>query len=260
MSAVRDIKTKIARQFSRAAARYDEAAQVQRLIAGDALALLPQYSQTMLDIGCGSGRVSRQLRNQCRQLLALDLAHGMVDYANQFKPNDIAWLVGDAERLPLADECVTTVFSSMAMQWCENLGEALQEVSRVLTPGGSAVVALMSEGSMRELDCAWQSIERTRHVNRFVSEEEIQQALNVLPVDYSLTTKPFVTYHDNVRALLRSIKDIGANVVTDTEQRPLQRCSVLQLEEEFRRSFSSEKGLSLTYHVSFIQLIKRAAN
>ena len=128
-------KSRIAKQFSRAATHYNSAADVQLDIAFDAKNLLPEFVHLGLDIGCGTGRISQHLAENCDSLIAMDLAFGMLNYAQQqdvASATSIHWLQGDAEHLPLGDESVNLVFSSMALQWCPAQIQVMSEINRVM--------------------------------------------------------------------------------------------------------------------------------
>ncbi len=68
-------KQAIAAAFGRAAALYEQHADLQRQSADVLLAMLPQRKYThVLDAGCGPGWMSRHWRERHAQVTALDLA------------------------------------------------------------------------------------------------------------------------------------------------------------------------------------------
>lgn len=263
------LKARVARQFSRAAIHYDDAAAVQLEIAEDALQLCVPGGRKLLDIGCGTGRISQRLLGSCAEIVALDLAEGMLSYAREQyqsasnRQGKIHWLAGDAESLPLNDGAVDRVFSSMALQWCTSLPRVMDEIHRVLTPGGSATLAIMARGSMTELSRCWQRLDHHSHVNQFASTSAMQQAATLAGFTAVVREKSYLTWHSNVRELLGSIKAIGANVVTETaNQSVINRAMLKRLQLCYQTEFSSsrpehaERPLPLTYQVCFLQLSK----
>lgn len=256
-----DIKQRIARQFSRAAGQYDNAALVQSDIAFDAMQLVPNQSQRLLDIGCGTGRVTRLLSDKAEQVLAMDIAEGMVTFARSHIAQPITWLTGDAEALPLQDASVDCVFSSMALQWCDNPQKVFAEIERVLEAGGRAVLAIMSDGSFEELNNCWASVDLEQHTNAFPQEETLALAAKEQGLITETHRKSYLTWHDNVRALLGSIKSIGANVVTaHSEPKMLKRSTLRDLQSDYSRRFEQQGRLPLTYNVCFLQLTKPGSN
>jgi malonyl-CoA O-methyltransferase len=255
------LKARIARQFSRAADHYDQGAKVQADIAFDAVAMLDQSYQRLLDIGCGTGRSSYQLQNRCTQLLAMDLAQGMLVHARSQAmlrgQSPIHWVGGDAERLPFATGSINGVYSSMVLQWCENIAVICSEIYRVLHSNGHGVLAVMCQGSMHELQASWQGIDSQRHVNRFHSGEHWQQGALAAGFKVKYLQKSYTTWHDNVRQLLGSIKQIGANVVTSTgNHAPINRQTFIELEAQYQGKYAVNGRLPLTYQVCFLQLRK----
>jgi malonyl-CoA O-methyltransferase len=268
------LKSRIAKQFSRAATRYDAAAQVQIDIAHDALGLFVERchnnNQTLpkriIDIGCGTGRVTRELASVNTQhtphILAMDLALGMLKHAKaqtaeSASNHNTSWLQGDAEHLPLGDGAAGGVFSSMALQWCKNSTQVCTEINRVLAPGASGVLAIMCEGSMHELDTCWQHVDSQRKINQFASAETWSSAAKAAGLQVTTQQKRYVTWHKDVRELLGSIKSIGANVVTsNTQQKAISRDTLHALELFYRSAFGRNQGLPLTYSVCFLTLVK----
>lgn len=255
-----DNKARVARQFSRAATRYDQAAQVQVDIAFDAMQLLNRRYSRLLDIGCGTGRISRQLAPRCEQLLAMDLAEGMLSFAcgqEDENSNKINWLQADAEHLPLSGNSLDGIFSSMALQWCPNIHQVCREIYRVLEPKGQAVLAILGEGSMQELQQCWLTLDSQRHVNQFHSLNDWQLAAKTVGFEVQGSERAYTTWHPNVRELLGSIKAIGANVVSQTgNHASISRANLQALQHNYQQAFAVKGQLPLSYQVCFLQLSK----
>lgn len=274
VSSEQQLKSRIAKQFSRAATRYDAAAQVQIDIANDALAMFAskgyqsaaQLPEHMLDIGCGTGRVTRQLANinnlKTPYILAMDIAFGMLEHAKKqtitaTKLSNISWLQGDAEHLPLSNNTAGAVFSSMALQWCKNSRQVCSEIHRVLAPGAGGVLAIMCNGSMYELETCWQQVDSTRNINQFISAETWASDAKAAGLQVKAQHRNYVTRHSDVRALLGSIKQIGANVITsNNQQKAISRHILHSLEQCYQQTFGCAEGLPLTYSVCFLTLSK----
>ncbi|HBC23215.1 MAG TPA: malonyl-[acyl-carrier protein] O-methyltransferase BioC, partial [Pseudomonas sp.] len=128
-------KRQVAASFSRAAASYDSVAALQRQVGNQLLARLPADLQvaSWLDLGSGTGYFSRVLGSRFVHAkgVALDIAEGMLRHA---RPQGGAryFVAGDAERLPLRDAGLDLIFSSLALQWCEDFASVLGEARRVL--------------------------------------------------------------------------------------------------------------------------------
>lgn len=91
-------------------------------------------SNRVLDIGCGSGPMSRELAREGRTVLGIDLSMNEVLEAQKLGPGP--WARANALQLPVADQSLDAVVSSMALAVIHPTGELLDEVRRVLRPGG----------------------------------------------------------------------------------------------------------------------------
>ena len=123
------LKQRIAKQFSKAATDYDLAAEVQAEIAFDNLMMMPEGLINTLDIGCGTGRVTRQLLSKSANVWAVDIAQGMLQHAQQNIPEAIHWITADAEQLPFQNDSFDGVYSSMALQWCEDFNQVFSGIN-----------------------------------------------------------------------------------------------------------------------------------
>lgn len=248
------VKQRIANQFSRAACGYDNVADIQWQIGQYAVSLIQQTTDDdshILDVGCGTGRITQLLSAYSDKLTAIDLAPGMIQQAIQ---NDAAgtvdWQIGDAESLPMDEETVDTVFSSMALQWCPSPERVFAEVYRVLRCGGTGVVGVVSEGSLVQL-----SDHAGTRVNQYPSPQQWQQYAENAGLTASLKTKCFTAWYPSIKMLLASIRKVGANVVTNqstTFDRQLRQRIQRQLEPHY----CQDRGYPLTYNMAFLVLNK----
>lgn len=91
-------------------------------------------SRCVLDLACGSGPMSRELAQDGRTVIGLDLSEAELALAVQRGPGP--WVRGDALALPLADGSVDAVTSSIGLVVAQPLERVIAEISRVLRPGG----------------------------------------------------------------------------------------------------------------------------
>jgi malonyl-CoA O-methyltransferase len=254
----RDLKRTIAGQFSAHAVQYDDLAKAQRSIALDGLTSLSPTQGVLLDIGCGTGSVTHHLMAYSPRIIGLDLAQGMVRYAQEkVKDNELSWLVGDAEQLPIQTASISRVFSSMALQWCMPIEQALSEVNRVLMLGGSGIVNLMIEGSFHELEQCWKHTEQTSNLHPFISLSTLSRTIEKLAIDATIWVQEYSTWHPDVISMLRSIKNIGAGTpLSSATTNNLSLTGFRQLESAFATKYVEGKGLPLTYQVAFIKVKK----
>lgn len=89
----------------------------------------------LLDIGCGTGNSRRVYAGQVRGYIGIDLSFGAVQAARGRHP-DADWLHADGTRLPFGDRTFDAVAFSSVLHHMPDIGAALREARRVLTPGG----------------------------------------------------------------------------------------------------------------------------
>jgi ubiquinone/menaquinone biosynthesis C-methylase UbiE len=121
------------------------------LIVVDAAGL--RVGDRVLDIACGPGTVAREAARRVGpggSVVGLDNNPSMLAVARAVPPpagTMIDWREGDATALPLDDGTFDVVLCQLGLQYFGDRLAALQEMRRVLVPGGRSVVLV------------WQSIE-----------------------------------------------------------------------------------------------------
>lgn len=208
-------KRQVAASFSRAAASYDSVAQLQRDVGGQLLRELPGtlQPQRWVDLGSGTGHFSRALaaRYPQAQGLAVDIARGMLQYARGLG-GATHYLAGDAECLPLAAECTDLLFTSLAVQWCDDFAAVLDEAHRVLRPGGVFAFTSLCAGTLAELSASWREVDGDVHVNRFRTEAAYRTLCAASPLRAEhLAVEPVVLHYPDVRSLTHELKALGAH-------------------------------------------------
>lgn len=109
--------------------------------AKHALARMPvEAGDTVFDLGTGSGYALRALRETkgAGRGYGLDGSPEMAHNARSYTDDpDIAFLVGDFDDLPLATDSVDHAFSFEAFYYADDPRHTLDELTRVLKPGGT---------------------------------------------------------------------------------------------------------------------------
>ena len=101
----------------------------------------PLGGKTVLEIGCGSGKYTRLLAEQCARYIALDRSAPLLAIAGERCAGleTLTFLQADAEAIPLPDASVDIVFSSWALDGIVPVSareHAIAECERVLRDGG----------------------------------------------------------------------------------------------------------------------------
>ena len=96
--------------------------------------LLPPSPRRVVDLGAGTGKLTRQLHERGLDVVAVEPSAGMREQLARLLPA-VPLLDGTAEAIPLADASVDVVLVAQAWHWVDPR-RALPEVARVLSPGG----------------------------------------------------------------------------------------------------------------------------
>jgi SAM-dependent methyltransferase len=105
----------------------------------------------VLDVGCGSGELLAHLTALGARAAGVDPAPAMRAHARERAPAaDVR--EGDAEHLPFAAASADVVVAVNALQFADDVLDALAEVSRVLAPAGAIAVAGWAEAARNDLD------------------------------------------------------------------------------------------------------------
>ncbi|MGH8083781.1 MAG: malonyl-ACP O-methyltransferase BioC [Lysobacter sp.] len=234
----------VRRAFSRAAHGYDSAAALQREVGARLLEQLdylddPAHGrappQVVLDLGCGPGHasVAMQQRWPKAQVLALDLAPGMLaetrrhargtgfnrlnPFAHAPKP-----VCADARALPLRDASVDVLHSNLCLQWVEDLPAVFAGFRRVLKPGGLLLVSTFGPATLFELREAFAAADEAPHVSLFPAIGQFGDALLAAGFkDPVLDRDEFRLGHPDLADLMRELRAIGATNAMATRRRSL---------------------------------------
>lgn len=104
--------------------------------------LLPPPGRLTLDVGCGEGRVARDLKALGHNVVALDVSPTMVRYAQAADPS-MHVIVADAAKLPFDDGVADLAVAFMSLHDVDDMPVAVGEMSRVLGPGGVLCLAIV---------------------------------------------------------------------------------------------------------------------
>ncbi|MDZ7828467.1 MAG: malonyl-ACP O-methyltransferase BioC [Halofilum sp. (in: g-proteobacteria)] len=226
----------VRRAFDRAAAHYERNAGLQREVADELIERLAAVRidpAVVADLGCGTGHASRALVRMYpgARVYGVDFAPAML------RAFDRGWwprrrpvpLCADLVRLPFADASVDVLFSSLAFQWIDDLPTLFAELRRVLRPEGVLMFSSFGPDTLMELRTAWAAVDDGVHVNRFPDMHDVGDALLGAGLrDPVMDVDRLTRAYADVRALMRSIKSIGAGNAATERSRGLTGRGVLE--------------------------------
>ncbi len=134
------------------AATYDRVSDPQVAMAARVLDRLPlDGDETVLDAGCGSGRVTELLLERLPEgrVIAVDQAESMVEHARERLGDRALVLRSDLTELSLAEQ-VDAVFSNAVFHWIADHPLLFERLNAVLRPGARLVAQCGGEGNIAE--------------------------------------------------------------------------------------------------------------
>jgi len=252
---------RVRRSFERSARAYDAAAVLQKRVRDELLERLDVVRlepAVVLDLGAGTGHASLALKRRYRssQVIALDLAEGMLREASRRQTllRRFRRVCAQASALPLRDGSVDLVFSNLMLQWCQDPDAVFGECRRVLKPGGLLTFTTFGPDTLVELRRAWAAADSRTHVNRFIDMHDLGDALVrsglAEPV---MDVERFTLTYAEVRDLMRDLKDIGAHNANAGRPRGLTGKGTLARMTAAYEALRKDGRLPATYEVVYGQ-------
>jgi len=99
---------------------------------------------TVADIGTGTGFVAAGVAPRVEQVIAVDNSLAMVDVARKnlatLGVRNVDLIPGEITALPLERASVDAAFANMVLHHAEDPGAMLQEMARIVKPGGTVAI------------------------------------------------------------------------------------------------------------------------
>jgi len=107
--------------------------------------------ETVLDAGCGSGRVTAELAKRLPggRIIAVDGSEAMIAKARERLGDGASYMVADLSELEL-DEPVDLVFSTATFHWILDHERLFRHLRAALRPGGRVVAQCGGQGNVLE--------------------------------------------------------------------------------------------------------------
>ncbi|WP_351017973.1 methyltransferase domain-containing protein [Shewanella sp. AC91-MNA-CIBAN-0169] len=243
----------VASKFSIAASHYKQHDVLQRITAKQLLDNAHLFG-TLLDVGAGPGTSFHAF--DVKQVFAVDIAHGMLKQLTKQHP-DYLPICSDAQALGLQSASIDSIYSNLALQWCQTLPQAFAEFHRVLRQNGECHLSVVVDGSLAELQTLG------FRVNPFYSVSALNAALSAshTTVDdwhsIDIHVESISVYFDDLRSLLYSIKGVGASFAQQDENNATQHQPLTKQQWQQRivlaETMRTDKGLPLTYQIAYIR-------
>ena len=126
---------------------YDAAhAFVHQLGAGVVDLLAPQPGDRILDLGCGTGPLTKRIADAGADVVGVDASPAMVAQARASYPG-LSFDVADATTMAF-DRPFDAVFSNAVLHWVRPPARAIERMAAALRPGGRLVLEMGGRGNV----------------------------------------------------------------------------------------------------------------
>ncbi len=135
-------------------------------------ALLPTGS-VVVDLGCGTGRITELLAPFAARVIGVDGSEAMIEAARQRVrangANNVDFHHAQLQELPLEDDAADVALMILVLHYVSNPQAALREAARVLKPGGKLVLVDMQphdhEEYRSDMGHLWQGFAQEQLIN-----------------------------------------------------------------------------------------------
>jgi SAM-dependent methyltransferase len=116
----------------------------------------PPPGTSWLDVGCGAGTYSAWLEAHGARVTGLDYSLATLAKARVRLPASVALCAGDATRLPFRDGAFDGALCFGVLQAVSATPAVVQELARVLRPGGSVWIDVLNASALHARAREWQ--------------------------------------------------------------------------------------------------------
>lgn len=236
----------IEKQFSRAAASYDQAAAVQRKVIAQLTERLPFAGNIyrILEIGCGTGELTQVLADQYPQahIDAIDISPTMIEQAQKKVLSEkVCWVCEDyLEFKPI--QAYDLICSANTLHWLHPLDVTLLRMNQQVSPNGRVLAALMLHDTFRELHELRATLFPGKSVEQRLPTPDSVQA--VLPSGWEINEATWSEPLVDTLQFFKSLRQLGVTGGAVSRKR-LNHAETLRLV----RTFDAE---SVTWQVGYL--------
>ncbi|TYQ15828.1 UNVERIFIED_CONTAM: malonyl-CoA O-methyltransferase [Acetivibrio alkalicellulosi] len=259
-------KEKLKRRFSRNAMQYDKFARVQKKM-GDILInninSTGQDYQNILEIGCGTGYVTRLLLSNFNnaKITGLDIAPGMIDYVKStVTSKNVDFICSDIEEINITKK-YDLIVSNATFQWFNNLEKTLVKIVNLLKPGGFFCFSTFGTNTFRELKNSFEKTQILLDIQQddispgqtFISANQLESICKKQSYNYKISEVYEYEFFNCCRNFLYSIKKIGANN-SCAKRNNLPPDFIEKVIEIYDRDYKENDKVIATYHNLFVYI------
>lgn len=254
--------SEVFKTFGQQASVYDAVAWVQHEIGSrlfERLDYLKMKPRVVLDLGCGTGRLTQQLQTYYPDayVIGLDYVASMLNQA-RLRLAESGLLQADILKLPFADGCIDLVLSNQVVHWASCLQTCFMEIQRVLRPEGCFMFSTLGPDTFRELQRAFAQVDNHAHVHPFKDMHDVGDLLLAQHfVDPVMDREDLTAHYPDLKRLLQGLKAQGIRNLNPHRPAGLMgRQAFAKFEVAYETYLTPEGKAPLTYEVLYGQAWK----
>ena len=247
--------------FDRHAKTYDEYSSLQNKISDNLfkkLDLIEVRPSLILDLGCGTGRNGRILKEKYQniRLINYDFSINMLQEAkkNQHKilGTKSEFICGDIEELSFSENTFDVIWSTSSLQWCNNLSDIFKKAKVILKPGGLFIFSTFGPNTLFELRNITKKISNYQKTNNFIDALSITEKLiNEGFIDPFVDSEEFCLSYKDISKLFLDLRKIGATSGFKNRNIGLSGKSFLKLIIDGYKEYSYDGIFPATYEAIY---------
>ncbi len=180
--------------------------------------------KSVLDAGCGCGRLTRMLGPYCNEVVGMDIAASINSVYDHCKcQNNIHILQADILKLPFRTNYFDFVWSSGVISYTGSSDEAFQSLSSLVKPHGKLFVRVFSNSNLT----AAERLKKIFWFSHKVPKEALFYLCYLLAIPWSITKYLFDKRHKSLKT--------NAFHLFDTLAHPFTRHSEEEVKSWFKR-------------------------
>lgn len=202
--------------LNKTAETYEHHSQMPRLIGEELLerlSLLKLQPERILDLGAGTGKLSRDLLKLYpkARIYCIDLSENRLRFAKGKRKwfRQQHYITADMHTLPFASESFDLVVSNLAWYWADHLHQAIYEAKRVLKINGTLMFSTLGPDTLRELRASFAIASNDPHINTFLDMHDVGDAL--LKAGFADPVMDVEYFTQTVKTLFHLFKQLKAS-------------------------------------------------
>jgi len=223
----------------------------------DSLESLPSTAR-VLELGCGPGYMWKECINRIPDgwsITLSDLSEGMLDAAwrnlvvtgRAFKYEQM-----DAQSIPYPDETFDIVIANFMLHHVPDRPRALQEIHRVLKPGGYFMAATAGQGHLDELNRWLKKANSITDFTPFNSPFTLENGLEQLKLVF-LNTE--IKRYDD-RLCVTEIEPLMAYIFSTIKSREISKSALAEIRQELEDILSDKGEIFITKDAGLFLAVK----